>query len=247
MFSDPISTYGKASLEQFYWMVCRELTGIGPSDELFASVQPGFLSALGDSKEAGGLLTHALAGIEWDWPRWKEHAAKEGYDTVDGLHKWAARLTSKDLVAEASKPELTAMASTLGLTVKPSATRQVLIDQIATQPPAKLKALLQPVMQRVLQKAVERCRRSMGQFVAVRVMNLANNAHHYQQLLEPDFRALRPFWKFVCVMDARPPKACRTFNKKVLPVAVALQTFPSLPCDVLNCCCRVHAVATAKG
>ena len=242
-----VTLFEKNRIDAAYWKVARELQGEGVTDALLDAVQFSFKEALtsGDNRKAGRLLTDALEGIEWDWPRWYAHAKTTGHDTVADIHQWVSRLTAKDLMDKASKAELIGLAAKFGLTVKATDSKPVLIEQLGAVSRTKLKPALNPVAQQLLKKELLRCRRSMGLFVASRVSHLIYNDFRYQQLLEPGHRAVLPFWQFICVPDAS--KNCRSWNKKILPAAEAFQRFPTLPCDVLNCRCRINSLRTAKG
>lgn len=83
------------------------------------------------------------------------------------------------------------------------------------------------------------CRLEMAKTIAMRVSRIVHHLERYRQLSDPQLLQLTPNWKFICGDSCT--NECLSLNNMSLPAATAIRTFPSLPCDYLECRCRIAA------
>lgn len=81
--------------------------------------------------------------------------------------------------------------------------------------------------------------REMGVLLCRRIATILYAEERYAQLADPDLLSLRPRWRFHWGADGA--KACRQFNGKTLPKGEAEKSFPSIPCECLECSCYLSA------
>lgn len=87
-------------------------------------------------------------------------------------------------------------------------------------------------------------RLAMARAISERIMNLAYNLERREQLLDPQFVAMCPVWRFRWCGDPAAPTHCKGFDGQKLHVSQAATVFPQFPCGYLNCGCKVFATAT---
>ena len=234
--------------ELAYWSV---MSTLHPGDIPVArlnKLKPNFLSSLGDSYVAGRILCTELADIPWDWPMWYYFAHRDGWATLNEISHKIADMESGSLLESATKPELQRIAELWGIRVLSKWTKPTLIGALCkTLDSATLAEIARPFGERALAKQQDSCRKWMAMLLASRVASVALNAKRYEQLADPGFRALCPFWQFIWVDDDVTPHVCKKFDRKILPVEDAYREFPHLPCEHLRCSCRLYPVSTLNG
>ena len=224
-----------------YWTLMRELQGEGLSEELIAAVQPGFIEALGDSRRAGRMLADAFSEIDWDWPRWYPFSRRKGNATVREVRQDVSDIALDELLAKSLKDELLALAESLGKVLPKNSKKTEVIRQLMLFPAQGFESWAEAAKKNLLEAQLVKVRREMGRFVAGRICALAGMSHQYEVLQDLEVLALCPNWKFHCMSDLFPPapKKCRDLNDKILPAKEAMKKFPTLPCERLDCYCRI--------
>lgn len=233
-------------LEAAYWSVVKDLTPDTLPISVLENARSEFLGQLGSgSAAAGKVLCKYLKGVEWDWPAWWSFAKLEGYDTLACIAKTVEKMRPSDLLSTAGKSELILLCRQHGVHVSSASTKLIIIKALSGNS-ADIQSISAPLSARLFAKLQAKCRDRMAMYIAMRVSAIAYNADRYEQLSDPEFIALRPNWRFIWANDYGTPKACKKFDNKVLPVVEARHLFPHLPCEYLNCRCRLVPVDGAS-
>lgn len=240
LFCAPLEAYGVERLQKAYWQVMRELQGLSESVDLLQAVMPEFLNALGDNKHAGCLLADTLMGIDWDWPKWHAFAKRQGYNTVPDVIEMVERQDLHAQLHRLLKADLVTLASSLSMVLPMSLKKTEMIKRLMTIEASHLESWSINAKNELLAKELQKLHRDMGRFLAGRISYIANQEIHYEQCSDPGYVSLHPYWRFICPNDipTPAPKRCREMDQKVLPAAQAMQKFPMIPCDRLDCQCR---------
>lgn len=243
-FSTPLETYGEDRLSRAYWTVLGELQGDGLTPDMLNDLRPSFIAKLGDSRGAGKLLAEALGSVDWDWPRWQPFAKREGCDTVSDVREAHGEKDLRSLLEGTVKDDLVALAGTFGIQIKKSVKKSEMIDRLMAVPTKELEPWLTEARNRIRKLALWKVHCMMGHRIASRVNHLAHEELRHEQISDPDFQKLFPYWQFHCDehhLSTRAPKKCRDLDQVMLPAAKARKVFPKLPCSRLDCHCRISA------
>lgn len=218
--------------------VISELSGPAEIQHRMRIGRSEFMQLLGDPRKAGRWIEQTLDGLDWDWPRWHTYAKTFDEDTLQTLAVEASKITQMDALSMMTVQQLKALLlQHEGQTSKGKATKDDILRAINHLHSDTMKVATQAQVQQWLSKKTTACRQKMGSRIASRISSIALGRMRIQQLTEPSFLALHPYWEFVCCESA--PKSCKKHNGKLLPVSQALQVFPKPPCDRLDCGCRV--------
>lgn len=235
-----------AHLEIAYWAVVKDLEA--PVDIPVARLNaalPEFLASTGTSAKAGAVIYNCLSDIAWDWPAWSNFAKKVGYESLQEVAISIAKMRPAEVLKSLSVAELKKFSCERNIKQAPRATKDDLVAALlktAGKDDAILEMVL-PFRQRLQEIQSEKCRKQMALHMASRILRVAHNMYRYEQLNDPDLLSVCPIWRFVWggATDIDAPKSCRKFNNKRLPHHQAKQVFPVLPCDYVNCGCRIVA------
>lgn len=229
-------------LEVSYWAVMSTLQADAASLAVLDQLRPRFLDALpSGSPVAGDLLCNALSDIDWDWPLWHPFAKSEESSTLADIDAEIDGTAPAEMLSLATNAQLRALCRDSGVRVSSSAVKAELIEGLRkTLSDASFAELARPFAERERARLKAACRREMATVIAARVASIAQNTERYEQLLDPDFAALAPFWKFHYVdYFGGEERRCKRLDGKILPIEKALAEFPHLPCDYLQCSCRI--------
>ena len=228
---------------QAFANVISELDGPQAIQQRMHAGQEEFLQLLGDPRKAGHWVAQKLDGLDWDWPRWHAYVKTSGYNnhTLPALREEAAAMTQADALNLMTMPQLKSLLREHGSTVPVSkATKANVLAAMQSLPSIALDEATQEQVRQWLSNKAADCRQKMGARMASRISHIAMERRQLQQRNATDLLALRPNWKFICSDPQSAPNSCKKFNGKVLPAQQAIGTFPSLPCDLLDCRCRIE-------
>ncbi len=236
----------ESDYDQAFTEVISELSG---PPEILLRMRSGraeFLQLLGDSRKAGQWVAQTLEGLDWDWPRWHTNAASmfEDDNTLPALRAEASAIAQADALNMMTVPQLKALLLRHGSPLPTGkATKADVLAAVQSLPPSVLNGVAQELVQQWLGKKVVACRQKMGTRMAGRISHIAMERMRLCQRSDPACLALRPRWQFICGDPQSAPKSCKKFNGKVLPAQQALGTFPRLPCERIDCMCRIATQA----
>jgi hypothetical protein len=237
-------------LEVAYWSVMANLKSDEIPLELLRELCPKFLAAVASNhRTAVDLLLETLKDYEWDFPEWHALPKSSREMSRGEVTEWANRIRPRTLLEEATKPSLELICKQHEIYVPSKAKKaEVISALLKSLTPAALDLAILPIREKMAAAAMIASRRDIADFICGRISSIGHNANHYEQLSDPEYVALCPFWKFIWVDhfgDA--PKSCKKFDGKILPVEKAKRIFPHLPCKRRNCHCRVTSSSTKEG
>lgn len=235
-------------LDVAYWAVMTDLQPDIPLSRL-NHLKPKLLSVLSSgSKAAGSLICSELADIPWDCPAWIAFPKSDRGESVSEAVASIGHMKAAEILESARKNDLQELCKTHAVRVLSKATKPQMIAALgAALSASDFSKITEPFRARLISTEQGVSRKEMAEFIALKISRVAYNAHRYEQLSEPEFAAIRPFWKFIWVDYGDAPRACKKFDGKILPIEEAKKRFPHLPCNRLRCNCRLHAVATKNG
>ncbi len=232
-------------LEIAYWSVIKDLEA--PVDIPVARLKaalPEFLASTGTSAKAGAVIYNRLSDIAWDWPAWNNFAKKVGYESLQNIASSITKMRPAEILESLSVAELKQLCRERNVEQAPRAPKDGLVAALlkGTGKDA-IPDMVLPFRQHLQKAQSEKCRKQMALHMASRILTVAHNMYRYEQLNDPDLLKACPFWRFVWggTTDIDAPKQCRNFNNKRLPHHEAKEVFPVLPCDYLQCGCRIVA------
>ena len=227
--------YDPADLDHAFDLVVSELDGPEEVAQRLHAGRTEFLQLLGDRHAVGKWVVQALAGLDWDWPRWHTHDDT----TLPELKAEAGEMKPVDGLSMLTVPQLKALLREHGGQVLSKATKADVLQAVCALPSEVWEPVARDQVQQWLETKMLACRRRMGGRMASRITHIALGRLRFRQLTNPGFLAVLPRWEFVCPSDG--PKSCKRLNGKVLPVQEALKAFPLLPCARLDCGCWIAA------
>lgn len=226
-----------------FGMVVSELAGPTEVQQRMHASREDFLQLLGDSRKAGQFAAQVLDGLDWDWPRWHDYVKTSMYanDTLPDLRQQALRMKPSDGLDMMTGAQLKAVIKQHRATLPGRPQRSELVTAVKALPAGAWAPEAKAHIQLWLNKKEQACRQKMGVRIASRIAHIALEVLRLKQRSDPGYLALRPNWEFVCGDKDQAPKSCRKLHGKVLPAPQAMNTFPGLPCDRLDCQCRIEA------
>ena len=226
--------------------VISELEGPPEIKERMFAGRHEFLQLLGDSRKAGHWVAQTLDGLDWDWPSWCEYVKTSMYanDTLRDLRQQASLMKPADALDMMTVAQLkAALKQHGGLPLPGKHQKADLIAAVKALSITDWAQVANVQIQAWLNKKELVCRQKMGARMASRISHIAIERRRLQQRRDPGLLALRPRWGFICSAPQSAPKSCKKLNGKVLPAQQAMSIFPTLPCERLDCCCRIEAQA----
>lgn len=233
-------------LEVAYWAVMQMLQ---PSDipmSRLNDLKPKLLGMMNSGEEkAAHVLLSELADIPWDCPAWHKLPKRDRGESTTEVVADVARMKPATLLERALRSDLQSLCKTHGIRVLSKAKKPEMISALRNALSPDVFAEIAFPFGASLAAALQNSgRKDMAAFIVSRISGVARNAHRYEQLSDPEFVLLRPFWKFVWADYGEAPQACKKFNGKILPIDEAKRVFPHLPCKSRRCNCYLTAVSS---
>ena len=242
MFS-PDEAYNAVDLEEAFSTVVAELQGAPEVAQRLHAGRNEFLQLLNDPRKAGLWVAQTLNGLDWDWPRWRDHVKTSGLKplTVPALRKQASKIKPAEALSMLNISEIKELLHAHSGKVPTNAKKDNLLQAVQALPLGTLDSIVRPVVQQWLDIELWDCRIKMGGRIGLRIAQLCYARQRLRQLTDPDLLLRRPQWEFFCGDQTSPSKSCQRLHGKTLFASEAIKAFPTLPCERLDCACRILA------
>ncbi len=243
MFSPPHEVHEAADLEEAFSTVAAELQGSPEVPQRLHARRGEFLQMLGDPRKAGQWVAQTLDGLEWDWPRWCDYVRMNELSnaTVPQLRAQASEMQPAEALDMLTTSQLKELLREHGGKVQAKTKKTDLLQAVQALPNEAWEPVCHTLIQQWLEYELLICHQEMGRWLALRIHSIAMAQTRLRQLSDPELLARRPHWEFVCAQPEWPPKPCKKLHGKQLSAAEAIKAFPALPCERLNCACRIVA------
>ncbi len=236
------ATYQKALSEAFD-TVTATFTGVTKQGVL-AAVKAQVLEQINDRRGSSRMLLDALAGDEWYWPAWQAQAAVLGCDEAPAPVSEAPAPPLECGLDHYTATELKAILTQHGARAPSRARKADLVATMVQLPASAWHDLAQTGIAAQRDRIVIGGRREMAQRACSRIDAIAREAATRAQLM--DSRPHLRYWRFVAGENGlrKPPPRCAKLHNKIVEANVAATEFPVLPCDRLDCGCRITATTS---